>query len=288
MSVNNLATSLVERLQQYERVHEGHHRKIVDWLALPEGSRVLDAGCGSGGTTALLAQAVGARGLVAALDVKAEHLQATREAAAATAGAARVTYHECSLLEMPFADGEFDLVWCSRVIHHMPDQVAAVRALARVTRPGGRVVLREGGLAARFLPPDVGIGEPGLEDRLRVVTNQWMTQRVRHETDAHTTYPYGWTRMLRDAGCVNVSARSFLFEALPPFSADLMAYGVLQLRGHLTNPEIAPHVTPQDKQTLEALTDSNSPHYIARRSDLHWLSVSSVYMGWVPGRIQKS
>ena len=277
-----MTTSYIERLQQYDRIHAAHHQEIVDWLAIPSGSHVLDAGCGAGSTTAMFAAAVGALGRVVALDTGADQLTATREAIKATPNAAPTTYHECSLLEMPFADGEFDLVWCSRVVHHMPDQVVAARALKRVVKRGGRVVLREGGLSPHFLPFDVGLGAPGLEDRLRVLFDHWFVKHVRQETQAHVAYPFGWAQLLRDAGCVNVAAKSFLFEALPPFSTDLMAYGVTTLRQRLDDPEIAPHLSAEDKHAIEVLSDENSPHYLARRNDLHWLAVSSVYVGYAP------
>jgi SAM-dependent methyltransferase len=275
-----MMASSVERLLQFDRIYAHHHQAIVDWLGISEGVQVLDAGCGAGGTTRMLAAAVGAQGHVAALDVKPEHLDAAREAVAGLPG--RVTFHECSLLEMSFAGAEFDLVWCSRVVHHLPDQLAATRALVRVTKPGGRVVLREGGVSARCLPFDLGIGEPGLEARLQVVQDRWFSGHVRHESPAHVPYSAGWAQLLRDAGCVAVSAKSFLFEALPPFEDDLMRYAVELLTTRLTDAEVVSHVTSEDNRTIEALIDPAGPHFIGRRNDLHWLAVSSVYVGRVP------
>lgn len=42
---------------------------------------------------------------------------------------------------LPFADGEFDLVWCSEVIEHLKEPAASLGELVRVTRPGGELVL---------------------------------------------------------------------------------------------------------------------------------------------------
>lgn len=51
-----------------------HHRQIVAWLQLAPGSRVLDAGCGGGGMTRLLAEAVGPDGEVVGLDANPQLL----------------------------------------------------------------------------------------------------------------------------------------------------------------------------------------------------------------------
>jgi SAM-dependent methyltransferase len=105
-------------------------RAELDRLGIPAGADILDAGCGSGRTLDELAD----YGSVAGVDVSAE---------AVTAAQARG--HEdvvqAAIEQLPHAAGRFDLITCLDVIEHVPDDVAALRELRRVTRPGGRLLV---------------------------------------------------------------------------------------------------------------------------------------------------
>ncbi|HET7618537.1 MAG TPA: class I SAM-dependent methyltransferase [Vicinamibacterales bacterium] len=104
-------------------------------LAPSTGARVLDAGTGSGNLAAALAQkgadVVGIDFCEPALDI------ARRKAPGATFLFGDLTR------PLPFADGSFDAVSCSAVLHVLTreDQRAAIAELARVLRPGGRLVV---------------------------------------------------------------------------------------------------------------------------------------------------
>src|SRR5688500_5115638 len=91
------------------------------------GDRVLDYGCGRGRFLALLDDAAGV------------------EIAEAAAERARATGADVRLLEpdgtIPFGHGEFDLVWCSEVLEHIPDVSFALGEIRRVLKPGGRLLL---------------------------------------------------------------------------------------------------------------------------------------------------
>jgi SAM-dependent methyltransferase len=95
------------------------------------GERVLDLGCGAGGF------------LTALRDAGAEPVGV--EIAEAAAERARATGIEVRLLEpdgtIPAAHGEFDLVWCSEVLEHIPDVGAALFEVRRVLKPGGRLLV---------------------------------------------------------------------------------------------------------------------------------------------------
>jgi 2-polyprenyl-6-hydroxyphenyl methylase/3-demethylubiquinone-9 3-methyltransferase len=94
---------------------------------------VLEVGCGLGYLSAGL-RARGAARLVS-LDLAASLLRAGT-------GKGRVTAPvQADALALPFPARRFDLVVSSDCIEHTPDPRAAVREMARVLRPGGRVVL---------------------------------------------------------------------------------------------------------------------------------------------------
>lgn len=136
---------------------------LLDRLALSPGQAVLDAGCGSGRISGWLADRVGPRGLVAAIDREPDAL---RYAAAVlpSGGAQRsVEGWVADISALPFDDATFDAAWCSRVLGYLADPLQGLSELVRVVRPGGRVIAVTGDAArATFLPI-----EPELETRLR-------------------------------------------------------------------------------------------------------------------------
>jgi SAM-dependent methyltransferase len=108
-----------------------------DALAPRPGLRLLDAGCGLGEAARELAPRVAPGGEVVAADASS----VTVAAAAERHDGSAVRYQVADVLALPFDDGAFDGVRCERVLQHLAEPDAAIRELARVTRPGGRVVL---------------------------------------------------------------------------------------------------------------------------------------------------
>jgi SAM-dependent methyltransferase len=98
---------------------------VLDAAAVRPGTAVLDVGTGPG-TRAALAAARGAR--VTAVDPEPSMVSAARQVVPEVQVAA--------LPELPFEDGRFDAVVANFVLNHVGEPAAAVRELARVTRPG--------------------------------------------------------------------------------------------------------------------------------------------------------
>jgi SAM-dependent methyltransferase len=98
-------------------------------------TRVLDAGCGMGRYLRVAAEA-GPRMLVG-LDLS----EAVRAAHDVTHDAAAVVLVRGDLLRPPFAPGSFDHIYSLGVLDHTPDPRAAFLALARLLKPGGRIVI---------------------------------------------------------------------------------------------------------------------------------------------------
>ena len=101
------------------------------------GGVVIDVGCGTGRALPPLRQAVGPAGAVIAFDLTPEMLSQAQPAIL-EASAALVLADARSL---PFADSSADAIFAAGLINHLPDTEAGLSELARVTRPGGLLVL---------------------------------------------------------------------------------------------------------------------------------------------------
>lgn len=123
----------------YERLAETFapiHDRVVEFLAIEPGARVLDVACGTGGV-ALRAARAGAD--VVGIDISPDQLAKARSAA--TAAGLGIRFDEGDAQELPYADGEFDAVASAFGAIFAPDHELTAAELARVCRPGGRLVL---------------------------------------------------------------------------------------------------------------------------------------------------
>jgi SAM-dependent methyltransferase len=104
--------------------------QLADLAGIAPGQRVLDVGCGPGALTAELVTRVGAAA-VAAVDPSTPFVTAVRERFPG------VDVRQASADAMPFADATFDAALTQLVVHFLPDPVAGLAEMARVTRPDG-------------------------------------------------------------------------------------------------------------------------------------------------------
>jgi len=122
--------------ESYERGRGYGYHQMVDELEVritapyARDARVLELGCGTGLILARVAEiakeAVG-------IDLSEGMAQRARERG--------LDVHIGSVCDLPFDDDEFDLTYSFKVLAHVPDIDAAVREAARVTRPGGHMLL---------------------------------------------------------------------------------------------------------------------------------------------------
>ncbi len=110
--------------------------RLVEYAGVQPGSRVLDAGCGTG----IVARTVAERlepGPVTGLDLNAGMIDEARR----NDPDRQVTWRTGSIEDMPFANDSFDLVLCQQVLQFLPDYSLALGEIRRVLAPNGRAVI---------------------------------------------------------------------------------------------------------------------------------------------------
>lgn len=263
-------------------VDRGLATRLIDSLA-PGGSPpvVVDIGSGAGGMSVAFATALSARGggRVVLADAVPELLDAAVERARGVASDAvqvdgvRVDAADEGLPEMlPAAD----LVWASRVVHHLPDQQKAIDRLVRVLAPGGWLALGEGGLATRCLPWDLGIGEPGLGDRVIAARDVWF-RRMRAEMPGAVRLPIGWTSALAAAGLTDTYSFSFVIDHPAP-AAEPVRQSVVDWLAWMSGVG-EDELSASDRQVVQRLLDPDDEAYVGARDDVFVLGASTVHLG---------
>lgn len=168
-------------LGEYDRIADGLTISTDQTMRVAKvrpGERVLDLATGTG-ITAIAARERGAK--VVGVDLTPE-LVAIARSKAADAGFSDIDFQEGDAEALPFADASFDVVLSTCGHMFAPDQPKVAAELARVTRPGGRVVFLawtpEGGLGSWFritnkhFPPPSGVASPfnwGDADKVRAL-----------------------------------------------------------------------------------------------------------------------
>ncbi len=125
--------------ETYERVNaprlfDEPARRLVTAVTPSPGTRILDAGCGTGAVARAALAAVGGDASVVAMDASLSMLLAARRGGVSGTVLSR-------LPDLPFRNGSFDCVLSAFVMTHLDDPDAAAGEMVRVLRPGGRLGL---------------------------------------------------------------------------------------------------------------------------------------------------
>jgi SAM-dependent methyltransferase len=171
-----------ERLERRRHQATGWRRGDDPWdvalraIAEARPRRVLDAGCGDG---------LFACSIAAPVVVGIDSSPGMVERALSRGVDARVA----DLHELPFADGEFDVVVCAGVLHHLHDLDRAVAEIARVLRPGGRLVAIENCLRDMDELWSVVAPDSGHDDHdYREVLGRHLAEVECRDTEAYTLW----------------------------------------------------------------------------------------------------
>jgi ubiquinone/menaquinone biosynthesis C-methylase UbiE len=197
------ATSLGSITEDLQR------RLILNFAGALPGRSVLDIGCGDGGLTRALRQ--GGAGTVVGCDPDRRMIDTAvaGDAARSTAPEGAIGYLVGRAEMLPFPDCSFDIVTIITVLAFIPEPRRAVREIARVLRPGGRLVVGDLGkwsiwAALRLI-------------RARLGASMWRAARFRSASELRTLVEEAGLRVEEVAGAVYYPRCAMMARLMAPF-----------------------------------------------------------------------
>mmetsp|Transcript_9360 Transcript_9360/g.42613 ORF Transcript_9360/g.42613 Transcript_9360/m.42613 type:complete len:322 (+) Transcript_9360:28-993(+) len=230
-----------------------HEHFLASKLNVGPGKKVLDVGCGIGGTSRHLAKSLGPNSKVQGITLSPNQVKRATELAAEQ-NLPNASFRVMNALAMDFPDDTFDLVWACESGEHMPDKKKYVEEMVRVLKPGGRLVIAT--WCQRSTPPaftdedlvnldylykewahpyfisieDYASLVEGTTTMKEVDTDDWTRQTIaswRHSVWAGVwdpipvfSRPNIWYKTLRDIVCLERMRRAF--------GRGLMQYGMIK------------------------------------------------------------
>ena len=134
--------------------------------AYPNGSRVLEAGCGVGAQTVTLAsRSPDAR--LTCIDISAESV-AEAKRSAERAGLTNVEFRRADIFDLPFEAESFDHVFVCFVLEHLRRPVEALAILKRQLEPGGTITVIEGDHGSTYFYPESSAADAAIQCQVRL------------------------------------------------------------------------------------------------------------------------
>ena len=261
----------IKRLMESNPLREPLLRSIVRALKLPAGSHGLDAGCGIGCQSILLAMAVGRRGHVTGLDILPELLAYGTKIVAKDGLSGRITFREGDISRLPFQGDSFDWLWsCDCIGYPAGDLTAILPDLKRVVKPGGRIFLL-GWSSQQFLP-----GYPLLEARLNGNCSGYLPFLKGKVTEQNFMRAVS---RLREAGLVDVQAQTYIGDVQAPLNDEkrMALTSLFEMLWGAPQSEVA----DEDWAEVQCLCRADSANFILDLPDYYGFFTYSLFQGTV-------
>jgi len=129
------------RAKDFRQAKADFVHEMVRWGGLenlPKGTKVLDVGCGIGGSARILARDYGFD--VTGITISPQQVKRAQEL---TPPGVTAHFQVDDAMNLSFPDGSFDVVWCIEAGPHMPDKALFAKQLLRVLKPGGKLVVAD-------------------------------------------------------------------------------------------------------------------------------------------------
>ncbi len=218
---SGLPLNAIEWLETHHRSKAPEREQMIRDIRFKRGSRVVDAGCGPGLWTPLIARAIGYQGYIMGVDISPEALITANRRMHGKRYERIVQYKHGSMEQLPVPFGSVDIIFSANVSQYLPDPVTTFAAMGNYIAPGGRLVIKDIDFGTmRFHNIDAG-----LQARVFRARERWEQLRV----DAGYAFEDSWvgsklTSYLRAAGYEDVQEKSYHIVRQYPLSQDFRNY----------------------------------------------------------------
>jgi SAM-dependent methyltransferase len=143
-SGKNTGSLALKDLAAVDQLHTGGAPATIALLKktnLADKPRILDAGCGIGGSSRLLAKSYQCR--VTGIDLSSSFIETARDLTRWCRLDPGINFEQGSVLDMPFETNTFDAILCQHILMNIQDKKTALKEFYRVLKPGGTLILHE-------------------------------------------------------------------------------------------------------------------------------------------------
>ena len=149
------AMSSASWIDAHYRACQTEYEAMIRSVGLQRGWHVLDAGCGTGQFVDVIADIIGERGMIGAVDIAPENVAMLHARSASHQFVCRVDARVADIKELPFPDRTFDAVWNANVAQYLDESelAATLGEFRRVLKRGGVLALKDGDLTALQIFP---------------------------------------------------------------------------------------------------------------------------------------
>jgi ubiquinone/menaquinone biosynthesis C-methylase UbiE len=259
--------SYANKLERFARFIAPELRRIFSELGLQSGAKVLDAGCGVGVSTGLLANLPGLDAQVVGLDLSLPHLRAAQ-------GIPALSLVQADAGKLCFRDASFDLIWSCNTINHLADPIGALSAMKLALRPAGRIVLAQSGL----LPEMFFAWDAPLDEAVRRACHEYYRERYGLRTE-DTAAVRGLVGLLKRAGLRVGRVQTVNIERVQPLSEADRAYFAQTMFEGSWGPRIKPYLSAAQWSALCHNVDPDSSGFCLDRADFHHIQTLTVCVG---------
>lgn len=267
LSMENALPDYAERLAALHRALEEDFRNIIGRLPWLGHESVVDAGCGDGFFTGLLAERL-PEGVAVGLDASPAFLAAAEERLHPLIDAGRVRLVEGNVERLPFDDATVDGVWSAHSMQSYPDLPHALREFRRVLRVGSTLAILETDNVHSIMlswPPD-----------LELAIRQAEHREIDEEDSSYigTYFPRFAQRLLREAGFNQITREYVLIHRQQPAGEHLERYVELYLKFLLD--QTSARLSDAARDRLANLADRRSSTFLARQENFFFGSLQTL------------